>query len=136
MAYASGCFTTRGDAQTSVYIVRGTTTNELPTELFLDGFSRRIQVPAESTWTFDVLVAARTTGGASAGYQIQGVIVHNGTITSLRVSNRTVLSENDDSWNASVVANNTYDALEVRVWGATNATVRWVATVRTAEVRY
>lgn len=70
MTYASGNFASPGDAQTSVYVVRNhTSTNTatgLTVELFLDGASRRIRVPVDSAWTFEVSLAARDAGVNSA----------------------------------------------------------------------
>ena len=97
---------------------------------------KRMSVPAGATWTFDILVVGRTVGAAtSAGYQIRGVIENNaGTVTV--VSTSTPITEDDATWNAEVNAadSNTYDALVIKVTGASAATVRWVASVRTAEV--
>ena len=51
------------------------------------------------------------------------------------VLTKTTLAEDDGAWDATVVADNPNDALVVKVTGPA-ATVRWVATVRTAEVTY
>jgi len=136
MAYASGAFASAGDAQSSLFVARRVTTTNTPAELFLDGTGQRMSVPAGATWTFDILVVGRTVGGAtSAGYQIRGVIENNaGTITVVRTV--TAITEDDATWNADVdpTDSNTYDALVIKVTGALAATVRWVASVRTAEV--
>ena len=136
MAYASGAFANAGDAQSSLFVARRITTTNTATELFLDGSSRRINVPAGATWTFDILVVGRSTAAAtSAGYQIRGLIENNaGTITVVRTA--TPITEDDATWNADVdpTDSNTYDALVIKVTGAPTATVRWVASVRTAEV--
>jgi hypothetical protein len=133
MAYASGNFTTSGDAQTSTYVCRGTTTNANLTELFLDGAGQRLTVATNSTWTFDVLVTGRTAGGNSAGYQIRGVIKNIGGVATIVGSPTfTLLAEDVSAWDASVAALN--QALSIRVNGFGGATIRWVATVRTAEV--
>ena len=38
------------------------------------------------------------------------------------------------AWNATVAADDANDALVIQVNGAAGTTIRWVATVRTAEV--
>jgi hypothetical protein len=46
---------------------------------------------------------------------------------------RAVLGEDDSAWDATVEADNTNDALVIKVTGSASATIRWVATVRTTE---
>jgi hypothetical protein len=138
LVYASGSFSGSGDAQTSVYVCRGVSQNSAPIELFLDGAaaSRRIVVPNNSTWSFEVLVAGRAlVGGTSAGYHLRGVIKnHAGTTQVVGGVNQMTLGEDDAAWTAAVIADDANDALVVTVSGATGALVRWVGTVRTTEV--
>jgi hypothetical protein len=137
MAYASGAFSAAGDAQASVYVCRGVTTNAAQTEIFPDGDSQRIIMSTNSTWCFDVLVTGRASNGNSAGYQIRGVIKNIGGTTSLVGSlTKTVLAEDVSAWDATVAADDTNDALSVRVTGAAGTNIRWVANVRTVEVTY
>jgi hypothetical protein len=136
-AYAGGRFVQNGDAQTSTFVVRGTTSDATPRELFLDGAVQRIRVPAGGAWTFEVLVVARSSGGASAGYKLCGVIENNtGAGACVLVGAPELAFEREDvpAWNATVEADDASDALVVRVFGASGQSIRWVATVRTAEV--
>lgn len=138
-AHASGWFEYPGlgQAQASEYVLRRTTTSGTTTELFLDGdtATQRLTIASGRTVAFDILVVARTESGNSAGYRFLGVIENQGGVTSLVGSpQKTVLGENVASWDANVVANNTYDALVIQVTGASGTPIRWVAAVRTAEV--
>lgn len=137
MAFASGQFASVGDAQTSVYVLRNTTTSDTPKELFLDGSSERLTIGSDRTVTFDILVAARSDGGASAGYRIRGVIENTGGNTGF-VGTPTVetLGEEVASWDVAVQADDANDALVVQVTGAADTMIRWVATARTAEVAW
>jgi hypothetical protein len=136
MAYASGAFANAGDAQTSTYVVRNTTSNNTPTELFLDGSAARITIATNRVLTFDILVVGvNTTNGNSGGYRLAGVIKNiAGTTSFVGTPNQTILGEDTASWDATVVADNTNDALVIQVTGAAGANIRWVATVRTVEV--
>jgi hypothetical protein len=139
VAHANGGFGVGGNgtgqAQASEYILRGVTTTSTPTELFLDNAAARMTVPSGQSWTFNILVVARgTTGGNTAGYQVAGVIENNGGTTSLVGSaSKTVLGEDVPAWDITVSADDTNDALVINATGD-NSTIRWVATVRTAEV--
>jgi hypothetical protein len=137
MAYASGAFAAAGDAQTSVYVLRQATSNGTQTELFLDGASARMTIPSGTTWTFSVHVTGRSSAGSSAGYKIEGVIQNNsGTTSIVGTAPTTVLAEAVAAWDAVVQADNTNDALVLKVTGAASTNIRWVATVRTTEVSY
>ncbi|MBI4672115.1 MAG: hypothetical protein HY741_10675 [Chloroflexi bacterium] len=137
MAYASGKFVNSGDAQTSVYILRNTTTDAGTTELFLDGIDDRLTVASGRRFTFDILVIGSAEAGATAGYHIRGVIKNIGSaLAFVGAPAVTTLGEDDASWNVDVNLNNLFDALIIHVNGTANTTVRWVATVRTAEVAW
>jgi hypothetical protein len=137
-AYASGRFTSEGDAQTSLYVSRRTTTTIAPAELFLDGLGQRMVLPVDSTWTFEVMVAARTDGGVSGGWIIQGVIERQANETVLVAPpNVTALSKVEGGiGTVSVEADNINEALIIRVTQGTPSTgaIRWVASTRTTEV--
>jgi hypothetical protein len=138
-AYASGSFASHGDAQAGLYVVRNTTTTNSGTgliaELFLDGASRRIRVPADAAWTFEISIAARDAGLNSAAYLARGTIENNAGVTTFPVA-PTIDTINEDvaAWAVQLLADNVNDALVIRVTGSVAADVRWVATVRTAEV--
>jgi hypothetical protein len=81
---------------------------------------------------FDILVVGRTEAGESAGYRITGVIENDGG-TMDHNATVTTLFEDDILWNARTVADTTHKALSVQVRG-NGETIRWVASLRTAEV--
>ena len=137
LAYASGAFVNPGDAQTSTYVVRRATTDATQSELFLDGSSARMTIPSGTTWTFCAQITARSSGGNSAGYKIEAVIDNNSGATSFVVApTTTVLGEDIGAWDVLAQADDTNDALVLKVTGAASTNIRWVATVRTTEVAY
>ncbi len=141
MAHASGWFAypNAGQAQTSVYVLRRTTTSATATELFLDGdtATQRLTIASGRSVTFDVLVVARTEAGASAGYRFWGVIEnHAGTTGFVGTPQKTELGEDVAGWDATITADDTNDALVIAVLGSVGTTIRWVATARTVEVAW
>lgn len=136
-AYASGSFATAGDAQASMYVLRATTSNATQTEMFLDGSAARMTVASGRTLVFEIQVVARSSGNTSAAYLIKGAIDNNsGTTSFLNAPIVEVLGEDVSSWDATVQADDTNDALVLKVTGAASTTIRWVATVRTTEVAH
>jgi hypothetical protein len=137
LAYASGRFVTAGDAQTSIYVMRGSSSGVTLSELFPGTGAGYINLADSRTLTFDILVVGRNATGESAGYEFRGVIERVGSTTAIVGSiSKTVLAEDDTSWDVTVDANDATDYLRIRAQGGTDDTVRWVATVRTAEVAY
>ena len=135
-AYASGQFVTNGDAQSSLYVLRASTTGLVTNEMFLDGAGKRMKVPANGTWTFDILLTAHNNGVSSAGYHFTGVIENlgGGFIGFVGTPVKVVLAEDFAGWDANIVADTVNNALTINVTGSNGTTVRWVASVRTAEV--
>jgi hypothetical protein len=135
MAYASGRFSEAGDAQASLYILRNDTSDDTETELFLDGVTRRLTIAPDRAMVFDIQIIAHDNWGNSAGYSIEGVIENFWDATSLVGSvTKTVLGEDDADWDVTVEADDTNDALVIKVTGGKSQFVNWVAVVRTAEV--
>lgn len=141
LAHASGSFTypDQGDAQASEYVLRNASTNTNSTELFLDGASERMVLPSNGTWSWDVVVSVRETNGNSGGFHTNGVIkAYNGTITmvgGVNPINVPPIAADVSSWKVSVSADTSNGSLDVKVNGDTS-TNRWVATVRTTEVKF
>ncbi len=138
MAFSSGSFSSAGDAQTSVYVLKRETTNATPTEMFLDVFAtERITVAAGRTLSFEILVVGKTSAGQAAGYRITGIIKNVGGTTSfIGIPSVATLGEDDPAWDVSVTADDVNDALRITVIGAANSATHWVATVRTSEVQF
>lgn len=138
MAYSSGMFANFGDAQTSLYFLRGLSTSAGLSELFLNGSSQRMTIPNNSVWAFEILVAGRhNVTNSAGGYRITGVIENaGGTVAFIGTPVVTVLGEDVAVWNVTVTADNTNDALTISASGTTGTTIRWVAAVRTAQVTF
>jgi hypothetical protein len=123
--------------QTGNVTLTGTTTNVTQTEIFIGGVaSSRINIASDSTYMFEVRIAARRTDAdnESAAYLLQGCIDNNAGTTALVGSlNKVVLAEDTAAWDVDVQADNTNDALIVLVTGENTKTIRWTALVTIVE---
>lgn len=140
MAYASGAFSQFGDAQTSIYVLKGQLSEPAGTwsELFLDGASatQRLTIADGRTLTFDILVVGRATTGESAGYQIRGVVENVAGYTfQIGTPTITVLGEDDSAWDVRAWGNPLHDALVIEVRG-NGEQIRWVARVSSVEASW
>lgn len=123
--------------QTGNVTLTGTTTNVTQTEIFIGGVaSSRISIASDSTYMFEVRIAARRTDAdnESAAYLFQGCIDNNAGTTALVGSlNKVVIAEDTAAWDVDVQADNTNDALIVLVTGENSKTIRWTALVTIVE---
>jgi hypothetical protein len=138
MAHASGTFTgVRGEAQASEYTLRRVTTTSSTAELFLDNSSERMALPSNGSWSFDVLVVARGLNGDTAGFKTDGVIKKVSGVTTLLSSSSPISPTYADSGlsGSTIQIAGDNNALTIKVTG-NSSTNRWVATVRTTEVKF
>jgi hypothetical protein len=134
---ANGFLAANGDSQVSSMVASGQTTDATQTEIFLDAVaaSKRMTIASNTSWRFRVEILAHRTGtNESASYEVKGLIRNQGGTTALKGSiTKTVEYEDDATWDVDVQADNTHDALVIKVTGAAAKTINWVARVTTVE---
>lgn len=144
-ARASDSFSAAGDAQASSLNVSEETTNANQTELFIDGTvgnSIRAILPASRTWAFSIMVAARQTGGAagtvgdSGIYKLEGGIKRDGASNTALIGSvtKTTIAEDQAAWDVTAVADDSHEALVVKVTGEADKIIHWVAAINLVEV--
>jgi hypothetical protein len=140
LSHASGQFGSIGDAQCSEFVVRRSTANATPAELFLDGdtATARMTVPNNTSWHFDIRLVARTSAGLDAIYKSEGVIRNNGGTTSVNAVTTTEIYDGASLpvTPVAVTADDPNDALIITVTGIAATNIRWVACVRVVEVNH
>jgi len=106
-------------------------------DLYLNGNdtpSEFLTIAQGRTVAFDALVVGRSNDGESAGYHLRGVVENvGGTVSLIGTPLKTVLGEDDPNWDVQALTG--FGALVIQVRG-NGETIRWVATVRTAEVSW
>jgi hypothetical protein len=139
VSHAAGRFGSDGDAQHSILVARRETTNATANQvLFLNGSSERLTIPAETTWTFSIKLSAYNDTDNQGGWWIfRGGIRRNQSNGTALVGS--IITENGvestlSAASASVVADDTNEALEIRVTGVASKTIRWVAVVDISQV--
>jgi len=147
-ASANGAFSSVGDAQRGVAVMRRQTTNATATDLSLDGAA-----PTGSTITtatnfillnnqtclLQVSIVARAAAGADVAGFIRNVVVSRNanaastTITGLQIIGTDIKSAGATLWDATLVADTSNGGIIVRVTGAAATNINWVAEIRTVE---
>ncbi|MFN4294934.1 MAG: hypothetical protein ACK4JD_12475 [Thermoflexales bacterium] len=135
MAYASGYFSSTGDAQTSVYILRGVTDgSSSASELFLDGSGARLTLPGRTIY-FEAMIVGRDASGNSAGYRISGVVEDfGGTTAYVGAASVDLVGEDDSNWDVAVTPDSIDASLRITALSP-GSSARWIAVVRTVELK-
>ena len=131
-----GNFSTSGDAITREYVLRGTTTNATETELFYNT-SDRIPVGENTTvhYTADIVARRTDVSGEGASFQLKGAADNfSGTVADIGLVYEVIIARDDTNYSVDAGADDTNDAIYVKVTGVADKTIRWVAYVRTVEV--
>jgi hypothetical protein len=140
LVFAADRFGGTGDAQFSLGVMRATTTNATPTELFLTtviGGSNRFTIPASGIIAGTIsLVGARTDGSAVSHYVRQFCIKNVAGTTSEVFAPITIGTDNAAGTSIAVTANDTNDALKIEVTGIAAQNWRWHAVVFANDIKY
>jgi hypothetical protein len=156
MSFATGLFSSMGDAQYGLHVLRRSTTDATVTGLGAGGTapsSTNIPIlPDNSLYAFHIRVSCIQTGGTAGAagdckaWDIVGAIKRgaNAAATALLgTPTITVLGANTNLGTTNsagaiitIAADTTLGGLLVNVTGQANKNLRWVATVETTEVAY
>ena len=137
-AHAAGQFSAQGDAQSIRAVLRRVTTNATATELFLDGASLRLTVPANKVISGIINIhGVRSDGTATAHFVRQFQVKNMGGVSSYPYAAQVVGT--DFASGTSITFNDpdtNGDSLSVSVTGIASQTWRWTAVVDAVETTY
>jgi hypothetical protein len=140
-AIASGNFSTDGDAQARVGVLRCQTTNATQTTMTFNGTTaggtNQYILSNDSTATFCVYISARRTDANddSAGWKIEGVIDRNASAGTTALVGSVIITTigSDSSWSVDAVADTTNGGLSLKVTGEANKNINWVGYLTSVE---
>ena len=141
-ARSGGNFLVDGDAQAGSYVLRGLIASTALTTLTTDGdvsvgAANQITMPNFSSYTFKILVTAKSTLSNNEGaWEFNGSIARysGANTTVLRVVNKTKIWSSIADYDVVISADNSLGCLRIQAKGANTDPVRFVARVDTVEV--
>jgi hypothetical protein len=140
VAHANGPFAAQGDAQYSKYLMRNSTTNATPTEVFLEtSNSSRLTLPDNFTFAGQLRIVGRQSGGTASAHFVRNVVIKRDTgvaSTTLLDSSAVGTDYNPSGWAITISADTTNGSLKIQVTGAAATNIRWVATFDANQVGY
>jgi len=124
-------------AGTRSFVLRNSTTNNTPTELFLDGSSSRFTIPSGKAYSFLInIIGSQDDGSSVANYVRQFAIKNVGGTTSAVFGPVQIGSDNPSGTVVDVSADNTNDSLKITVTGITSENWEWKAYCQGVELEY
>ena len=139
VAYASGIFSSAGDAQSSWLIYRGTTVGLTSQILYLDGTSETASLPDDTTWFVTCYYVARRTdaNNESSGGKFEFVIDRNTGANTTAIAGsivETIVHEDDVNWSITAISNTTYGGPQIIASGTGGKTINWVVYAHVVQV--
>lgn len=139
-----GSFANNADSQGSYFVARRNTTDATQSVLTLDGAapsaSNRLTIASQTSWAFNIKISAYNTTDNQAGWWlIRGGIRRNAANSTIIVGSPIYENGTEASLGTSsvqVVADDTNEALEIRVTGVDGKTVRWTATIELSQTSF
>lgn len=132
----TGYFSNAGDAKTTTVILRRQSVSGDFVELFVDGNSKNLSIPANCTWFVTANIVGRSISGAankSAAFEVRACVDdHNGNRVIVGGVTKTVITR-PSTWDVDMTVSNT--GVHISARGDAIDTIRWVATVSIIEVR-
>jgi len=145
--YGNGQFSSAGDSQHGLFILRSDTTDAtaeaLTTNNSTASTNNQIILPNNSAYSFSGTIIAResaTDGSDYASWEIKGALLRDAnaasTVLGNGIVNKLYATSGASAWAVALTADTTNGGLKVEVTGAAATNIRWVATVNTSEVTY
>ena len=119
----------------AVYI--GTTETTSETEIFIEGIqNRRLDIPEDGTLAFDALITGKDTVSLeSCAFQINGALENDtGVVRAIGNPGKFVLGKDNPAFDANIVADDTNDALSLRVTPVSTNLTEWRARINYVEI--
>ena len=144
IALSSQRFSTEGDSQTGITVMRRPTTDATPAYLTTryqwNDATGQVILPNNSAYFFSGTIIAReqASSGTDVGaWEIKGAIRREANAASTVLIKSTIDDFNvPTGWVVALTADTTNGGLAITVTGAAATNIRWVATVNTSEVTY
>lgn len=117
----------------------GETNGSSQTEIFLNGSNQRCIILAQSSVTFFILVTARSNSqNKSKAWKLEGCIQRDSSNNTALIGSvsKTIISDSGVGWDVTISADDTNEALVIRVSGEVGLTIRWHSVGILSEVRF
>ena len=119
--------------------LKNVTTNNAPTELFMDGISEPFYLGDNETIGFDIQIVGRRIDIRTENcyFTVSGLVTRgtgNASISIIGTPTINVISRPNTNWAVSVDANTVNGSLRLKVTGESGKTISWLSVIRFVEI--
>lgn len=139
LIFSNGSFSESGDAQTSLFILRGVSTNNLPTELYLDGNSAKLVLQNNTSYFFNVKLLGRDSSGNTVAMHVDGAAKRGANATTVKLignPHTKLIYDEIGVGEMKFDVNINNGSLKFFVVGKNLSTIRWIARVELSELKF
>jgi hypothetical protein len=139
LIFSNGSFSSKGDAQTSLFILRGESFDNNLTELYLDGVSAKLVLKNNTSYFFNVKLLGRDNMGNTVAMVVDGAAKRgaNATTVSLIGNPHTrLINDEIGVGEMKFEVNIASGSLKFYVVGKNSTNIRWIARVELSELNF
>jgi hypothetical protein len=120
----------------TMYVLYGTTSDAIQTQLELSGGLDVIIMDTNTTMQFEATIVGRNSlGSKHCSYIISGVIDKTGNVANLvNTVTETIVAESEETWVAEATAS--AGGLRISVTGEAATDIRWVSFIKTTSISF
>lgn len=139
LIFSNGSFSNKGDAQTSLFILRGESFDNSPVELYLDGLSAKLILKNNTSYFFNVKLLGRDTSGNTVAMVTDGAAKRGANASTVKLAGnphtKLIIDEigvGDMKFEVSIMNG----SLKFYVVGKNSTNIRWIARVELSELSF
>lgn len=137
--FSNGNFSKNGDAQTSLFMVRGFSDGVSPTELFLDGQSSKLFLKNYTSYFFTVKLLGRASDGKTAAMVVDGAAkrgANSSTVQLIGNPHNRILYDEIGIGEMKFDVSMTNGAFYFYAVGKQSTPIRWLGRVELSELSF
>jgi hypothetical protein len=136
---SNGFFSTAGDAQTCLFLLRGSSTDDSETELFLDGSSARFVLEDDTSYFFSCQFIARAENGSSAVMHVNGGAKRGSSANSVEIlgePHNHIIHDGIGVGDVQFSVSPSNGSLKFFATGKADTNIRWLGKIDLTQLKY
>ena len=139
LIFSNGSFSTKGDAQTSLFILRGESFNDSLTELYLDGISAKLVLKNNTSYFFNVKLLGRDNIGNTVAMVVDGAAKRGANASTVKLigsPHTRLINDEIGVGEMKFDVNIANGSLKFYIVGKNSTNIRWIARVELSELNF
>jgi len=136
---SNGFFSNEGDAQTCLFLLRGNSTDDSETELFLDGSSARFILEDDTSYFFSCQFVARADNGDTAVMHVNGGAKRGSSANSVEIlgePHNHIIHDGIGVGDVQFAVSPSNGSLKFFATGKSGTNIRWLGKVDLTQLKY